>query len=290
MKLGLIQYCMTLDAAANVARAIGLTREAASQGATVVCLPELCHLPYFCQIEDPALFDLAETLDGRTISALRALAAQLAIVLVIPYFERRGPGIFHNSAAVIDADGSLAGHYRKMHLPQDPGFEEKFYFAPGDQGFSAIPTRHGRLGVLICWDQWYPEAARLMALAGAEVLLYPTAIGWLPSEKNALGKAQHHAWETIQCGHAVANGCHVAAINRVGIEGYYGDGEPIEFWGRSFLCNPYGEVVHRMDTQAEGVAVCDIDLAAQENFRRIWPFFRDRRVDAYGDLSQRWRA
>ena len=195
MKLGLVQDAMGADAAANVARATERVREAAAKGAEVICLPELFHTPYFCQVEDPALFAYAETIDGPSVSAMRALAAALGVVLVVPYFERRAAGLYHNSAAIVDADGSLAGHYRKMHIPQDPGFEEKFYFTPGDLGFRAWPTRYGVLGVLICWDQWYPEAARLTAMAGADVLLYPTAIGWLPSEKDALGHAQHNAWE-----------------------------------------------------------------------------------------------
>ncbi|MGF1451204.1 MAG: carbon-nitrogen hydrolase [Opitutales bacterium] len=289
MKLGMIQYAMVLDAAENVAKATDYVREAAAAGAQVICLPELFHTPYFCKIENTALFDYAEPQDGPSVSAMRSLAAELGVVIVVPYFERRAPGLYHNSAAVVDSDGTMLGHYRKMHIPQDPGFEEKFYFTPGDQGFRAWQTRFGKLGVLICWDQWYPEGARLTALAGADLLLYPTAIGWLPSEKDALGTAQHTAWETVQRGHAVANGCYLAAINRVGTEGFHGDNEPTEFWGRSFLSDCYGQVVYRMDTSAEGVAVCELDLRAQEDFRRIWPFFRDRRIDAYGEIAQRWR-
>ncbi len=289
MRLGLVQYGMGETVAENVARATAGVRSAAAQGAQVICLPELFQTPYFCKVEDPGLFDYAEPLDGPSVRAMQALAAELGVVLVVPYFERRASGLYHNSAAIIEADGQIVGHYRKMHIPQDPGFEEKFYFTPGDLGFRAWKTRFGRLGVLICWDQWFPEAARLTALAGADVLLYPTAIGWLPEEKAALGMAQHHAWETVQCGHAVANGCYVAAVNRVGTERFYAGQPPSEFWGQSFVANPYGEVVARLGEAETAAVVVSLDLPGQEATRRIWPFFRDRRIDAYGDLALRWR-
>jgi len=259
-------------------------REAAERGAGIVVTQELFLGPYFCRDQDPARFDLAETIPGPTTERLGRLAAELEIVIVSSHFERRGPGLFHNSAVIHDADGSLLGIYRKAHIPQDPGFEEKFYFTPGDSGWPVWSTRHGRLGVLVCWDQWYPEAARLMALGGAELLIYPTAIGWLPEEKEALGEAQHHAWETVQCGHAVANGCFVVAVNRTGSEG------DTEFWGRSFVANPYGEVIARGATESEELVVADLDLGQLESFRRIWPFFRDRRIDAYGPITARWRG
>ena len=245
MKLGLVQMAMAPEPEANRERASEAVRQAADAGANVIILPELFHARYFCRQQDTANFDLAETLDGPSVMRMRSLAATLKTVIVVPYFERRAPGLYHNSAAVIDADGSVLGHYRKLHIPQDPGFEEKFYFTPGDLGPKTFRTRHGTLGVLICWDQWFPEAARLTALAGAEVLIYPTAIGWLPSEKAALGQAQHTAWETVQRGHAVSNGCYVCAVNRTGTEPDPRGGEPIEFWGQSFVANPYGEVTHR---------------------------------------------
>ncbi|MGF1450383.1 MAG: carbon-nitrogen hydrolase [Opitutales bacterium] len=287
MRLGLIQTtCQTGGDLTAVTERIA---QAAEQGAQVICLQELFNLPYFCRVQDPALFDLAEPIPGPTTQALQAVAKDLGIVLVVPLFEKRAGGLYHNSAAILDADGTLLGVYRKQHIPQDPGFEEKFFFAPGDGGYRAWKTRFGTIGVLICWDQWYPEAARLTALAGAEVLLYPTAIGWLPSEKAALGAAQHNAWETVQRGHAVANGCFVAAVNRTGTEGP--DDEPnarTQFWGQSFVANPYGEVIARAPVDDEVVLVVDCPLPAVEDFRRIWPFFRDRRIDTYGKISSRF--
>lgn len=278
---------MQADPAANLQRAIELINEAAERGGEVVCLPELFHTLYFCSSQDAKHFDLAETTDGPTVTRLQEVAASLGVVLVVPFFEKRLPGLYHNSAAVIDADGSLLGLYRKMHIPQDPGFEEKYYFAPGDLGHRCFQTRFGRLGICICWDQWFPEAARLTALQGADVILYPTAIGWLPSEKPSLGKTQHQAWETVQRGHAIANGCYVAAVNRIGWEDTRPGGEPIEFWGQSFVASPYGEVIERTPTAEEGVAVVDLDLAAIEQTRRAWPFLRDRRLDACADLQRR---
>ena len=261
-----------------------LIRQAAEDGAQIIVTQELFLTPYFCTIEDPALFDLAEALPGPSTDRLGKLSSELGVVIVSSHFERRGPGLFHNTAVVHDADGTMLGVYRKSHIPQDPGFEEKFYFTPGDTGWPVWSTRFGKLGVLVCWDQWYPEAARLMALGGAEILIYPTAIGWLPSEKEALGAAQHTAWETVQRGHAVANGCFLVAVNRVGTEG------ESEFWGQSFVCNPYGEILGKASVDREEILIRDCDLGNLEDFRRIWPFFRDRRIDAYGGLLNRWNA
>lgn len=261
-----------------------LIRRAADGGANIVVTQELFLTPYFCTLEDPALFDLADPLPGPVTDRLGSIARELGIVLVASLFEHRGPGLYHNTATVHDADGSLLGCYRKSHIPQDPAFEEKFYFTPGDSGWPVWQTAHGAIGVLVCWDQWYPEAARLMALGGAQLLVYPTAIGWLPDEKETLGEAQHCAWETVQRGHAVANGCYLAAVNRCGMHG------GTEFWGRSFVANPYGELLAKASTGDEEILFQDIDFGLVEEFRRIWPFFRDRRIDAYGDLLKRWRS
>lgn len=261
-----------------------LIRQAAAEGAEIIVTQELFLTPYFCTVEDPALFDLADPLPGPVTDRLGKLAGELGTVIISSIFEHRGPGLYHNTAAIHDADGSLMGLYRKAHIPQDPGFEEKFYFTPGDSGWPVWDTKFGKIGVLICWDQWYPEAARLMALGGAQVLVYPTAIGWLPEEKSSLGDAQHCAWETVQRGHAVANGCYLAAVNRSGTH----DGT--EFWGRSFVANPYGELVAKASTEHEEILYHDLDFQAVEDFRRIWPFFRDRRIDAYGELTKRWRS
>jgi N-carbamoylputrescine amidase len=260
-----------------------LIRQAAEKGAQIVVTQELFLTPYFCTVEDTQLFDLADELPGQITEVLGQLAGELGIVLVASLFEHRGPGLYHNTAVIFDADGSLMGFYRKNHIPQDPGFEEKFYFTPGDSGYPVWDTRFGKLGVLICWDQWYPEAARLMALGGAQILIYPTAIGWLPSEKAELGAAQHCGWETVQRGHAVANGCFVAAVNRCGSY------DSTEFWGQSFVANPYGEIVAKASVENEEILLHDVDYQAVENFRRIWPFFRDRRIDTYQDILQRWR-
>lgn len=259
-----------------------LIREAAAGGAQIICTQELFLTDYFCDVQDQDRFDLAEVIPGPTTERLCDLAACLGVVIVASLFEKRGPGLYHNTAAIIDADGALLGTYRKNHIPQDPGFEEKFYFTPGDQGYPVWETAFGRIGVLICWDQWYPEAARLMALAGAEILIYPTAIGWLPEEKPTLGEAQHCAWETVQRGHAVANGCYVAAINRVGSE------HGTEFWGQSFVADPYGQIVAKGSVEKEEIILFQCDQKFLEDTRRIWPFFRDRRIETYGDLSRRW--
>ena len=284
VRVGLVQLTAEDTPAANVRKTIPRIEEAAAKGAKIVGLQEMFTTKYFCITQDPANFDLAEPIEtGPTVTELARVAKRLGIVIVAPLFEARGSEVYHNTAAVIDADGTVLGKYRKMHIPQDPGFEEKFYFTPGDLGFRSWRTAHGNIGVLICWDQWYPEAARLTALAGADLLFYPTAIGWLPEEKAALGHAQHNAWETVQRGHGVANGCYVAATNRVGTEGR------TQFWGQSFVSDPYGEIVARASVEKEEVLLADCDLAKQREFRRIWPFFRDRRIDAYGDLTRRLR-
>jgi len=282
VRLGLVQMAMDADPDDNIIRAQRLIGEAAGRGAQIICLPEMFNTLYFCRTQDTAQFDSAEPIPGPTITRMQETARTLGVVIIVPIFERRAPGIYHNTAAVIDADGILLGKYRKMHIPQDPGFEEKFYFTPGDLGFQSWSTRFGQLGLCICWDQWFPEAARLTALTGADLLFYPTAIGWLPEEKAELGAAQHSAWETVQRGHAVANGCHVIAVNRVGTEG------ETTFWGQSFVSDYYGQILHRMDSTAEGVAVVECNLKAQEDFRRTWPFFRDRRIDAYDGLTKRF--
>jgi N-carbamoylputrescine amidase len=284
VRVGLIQLTAEDTPAANVRKTLPRIEEAAAKGAKIIGLQEMFTTKYFCITQDPKNFDLAEPIEtGPSVTELAKAAKRLGVVIVAPLFEARGSEVYHNTAAVIDADGTVLGKYRKMHIPQDPGFEEKFYFTPGDLGFRTWKTAHGDLGVLICWDQWYPEAARLTALGGAQILFYPTAIGWLPEEKAALGRAQHNAWETVQRGHGVANGCYVAATNRVGTEGR------TQFWGQSFVSDPYGEIVARASVEKEEVLLADCDLVKQREFRRIWPFFRDRRIDAYGDLTRRLR-
>jgi len=284
VRVGLIQLTAEDTPAANVRKTLPRIEEAAAKGAKIIGLQEMFTTKYFCVTQDPKHFDLAEPIEtGPSVTELAKAAKRLGVVIVAPLFEARGSEVYHNTAAVIDADGTVLGKYRKMHIPQDPGFEEKFYFTPGDLGFRTWKTAHGDIGVLICWDQWYPEAARLTALGGAQILFYPTAIGWLPEEKAALGRAQHNAWETVQRGHGVANGCYVAATNRVGTEGR------TQFWGQSFVSDPYGEIVARASVEKEEVLLADCDLGKQREFRRIWPFFRDRRIDAYGDLTRRLR-
>ena len=284
VRVGLIQLTAEDTPAANVRKTLPRIEEAAAKGAKIIGLQEMFTTKYFCITQDPKNFDLAEPIEtGPSVTELAKAAKRLGVVIVAPLFEARGSEVYHNTAAVIDADGTVLGKYRKMHIPQDPGFEEKFYFTPGDLGFRTWKTAHGDIGVLICWDQWYPEAARLTALGGAQILFYPTAIGWLPEEKAALGRAQHNAWETVQRGHGVANGCYVAATNRVGTEGR------TQFWGQSFVSDPYGEIVARASVEKEEILLADCDLVKQREFRRIWPFFRDRRIDAYGDLTRRLR-
>jgi N-carbamoylputrescine amidase len=286
MKIGLIQLTCSPDLRANRKKAAECVRDAASKGAEIICLPELFLTPYFCQSEDHCYFELAEPVPGPTTGEMAALAAELGVVLIVPIFERRAPGGFHNTAAIIDSDGSYLGKYRKMHIPDDPLYYEKFYFAPGDLGFKTWDTRKGRIGVLICWDQWYPEAARLTALSGAGILFYPTAIGWHPAEKAEFGRDQHAAWQTIQQGHAIANGIFVAAANRTGHEGAAGGG--IEFWGASFVAAPDGSIIQKASHDTEEILVVDCDPAKVEVARTHWPFLRDRRIDAYGSITQRY--
>jgi len=288
-QIGLVQMAMSEDPARNTATAAAHIAEAAGRGAQVICLPEMYRTRYLCQSETHAHFDLAEGLDGPSVQALAPVARQHGVAVVVPIFERRAPGLYHNSAVILDADGSVAGLYRKMHIPDDPAFYEKFYFTPGDLGFTATDTRHGRIGTLICWDQWFPEAARLTALAGAAVLFYPTAIGWHPAEKARFGASQRDAWRTAQRAHAIANGCYVAAVNRVGHERERDGADGLEFWGTSFVCDPHGVVIAEASTGGEEILVATVDLGAIEEARRHWPFLRDRRVDAYGDLTRRFR-
>ena len=287
-KVGLVQMAMSTEPQENVEKAAARIEEAARKGAQVVCLPELYRSPYFCQKEDPALFDLAEPVPGPSSERLAEVARKAGVAVVVPIFERRAPGLYHNSALTLDADGRTAGHYRKMHIPDDPAFYEKFYFTPGDLGFQAVDTRFGRIGTLICWDQWYPEGARLTALRGASVLFYPTAIGWHPGEKAQHGAAQRDAWRTIQRGHAIANGCYVAAVNRVGHEPGPPGGAGLEFWGTSFFADPFGVVLAEASTDEEEILVAEVDLGRIEEVRRNWPFLRDRRVDAYAGIDRRF--
>ncbi len=283
--LGLVQMRMTGDPGRNLSAAEKFVRRAAKEGARVVALPELFRSRYFCQSEDHANFSLAEPVPGPTTRALAALAKSLEVAVVGSVFERRAAGVYHNTAVVLDADGSLAGTYRKMHIPDDPLYYEKFYFAPGDLGFRAFDTRYGRVGTLVCWDQWYPEAARLTALQGASVLVYPTAIGWHPAERKKWGASQVSAWQTIPRSHAIANGVYVAAANRVGHEGPKRGG--LEFWGTSFACDPYGRTIAEGSSGREEVVLAEIDPAVIETARQHWPFLRDRRIDAYAPLLER---
>ncbi|TMB47304.1 MAG: carbon-nitrogen hydrolase [Deltaproteobacteria bacterium] len=284
-RVGLVQMRCAPDPVANLETATLRVREAAGQGAQVICLPELFRSQYFCQREDHASFDLAEPVPGPTTDALGRVAKETRAVVIASVFERRAAGVYHNTAVVLDADGALRGLYRKMHIPDDPLYYEKFYFTPGDLGFRAFDTAAGRIGTLVCWDQWYPEAARLTALAGADVLFYPTAIGWHPREKAAHGEAQVSAWQTMQRAHAIANGVYVAAVNRVGHEGPADGG--LEFWGASFVCDPFGVVLKEASRSAEEILVVECDLAHQEEVRRHWPFLRDRRIDAYAAITKR---
>jgi len=286
-RVGLVQMAMSASPEENVETARAKLREASKAGAQVVCLPELYRTPYLCQKEDVAMFDLAEPVPGPSTRALGAVARECGVAVVVPIFERRASGLYHNSAVVIDADGEIVGLYRKMHIPDDPLFYEKFYFTPGDLGFQAFDVRPGRIGTLICWDQWYPEAARLTALRGAAVLFYPTAIGWHPSEKAEHGTEHRSAWQTIQRSHAIANGTYVAVVNRVGHEVPPEGGDGVEFWGSSFLADPFGVVVAEASVDKEEILVGEIDLARIEDVRRNWPFLRDRRIDAYSGIEQR---
>jgi N-carbamoylputrescine amidase len=287
-QVALVQMRMAADPSENLAKAIKLIRKAAAQGAGLVCLPELFRTQYFCQTEDAACFDLAESVPGPTTEVLSQVAKKLKLVLIAPVFERRAAGVYHNSAVVLDANGKMAGHYRKMHIPDDPCYYEKFYFTPGDLGFQMMDTQIGKIGVLICWDQWFPEAARLTALKGANIIFYPTAIGWHPHEKKKYGVAQRDAWQTVQRGHAIANGVYVAAVNRVGHEKPVKGGKGIEFWGSSFLCDPQGVITAQASIDREEILVSQVDLGRIEDVRRNWPFLRDRRVDAYDGITSRY--
>ena len=289
-RVALVQMAMSRDPDQNLRAAVARVGEAAAAGARLVCLPELFRTRYFAQREDAALFDLAEPVPGPSTEALGRAAKDAGVVVIAPVFERRAPGLYHNTAVVLDADGRVAGLYRKMHIPDDPAYYEKFYFAPGDLGFRVFDTRVGRIGTLVCWDQWYPEGARLTALQGAHILLYPTAIGWHPVEKATQGAAQLDAWRTIQRSHAIANGLYVAAVNRVGHERLDGAsaGDGIEFWGGSFLADPFGAVVAEGPADREAVVIGEVNLARIEEVRRGWPFLRDRRIDAYGGIGQRF--
>ncbi len=287
-KVGLVQMAMSAKPADNLEKALARVDDAARAGAKVVCLPELYRSPYFCQKEDAALFDLAEPVPGESTEAFGRAAKRAGVSVVVPIFERRAPGLYHNSAAVIGPEGDVLGLYRKMHIPDDPLFYEKFYFTPGDLGFRAFDTPAGRIGALICWDQWYPEGARLTALQGAAVLFYPTAIGWHPHEKAQHGTAQRSAWQTIQRSHAIANGVYVAVVNRVGHEVPPDGGAGLEFWGTTFLADPFGIVVAEAATDREEIVLGDVDLGRIEEVRRNWPFLRDRRIDAYAGIDRRF--
>jgi N-carbamoylputrescine amidase len=282
----------TGDPERNLQHAIDMVRQATGKGAQIVCLPELFQTQYFCQREDSALFNLAESIPGPATAKLSALAKELGIVLIASLFEKRALGLYHNTAVMFDKDGSLLGLYRKMHIPDDPLYYEKYYFTPGDLGVRAFDTAVGRVGTLVCWDQWYPEGARLTALQGAHVLFYPTAIGWHPAEKAEFGEAQYDAWKTIQRAHAIANGVYVAVINRVGFEtgdirGNSATGAGLEFWGGSFFCDPFGRVIAQGSHDKEEILIGEVDLHALEDIRRNWPFLRDRRIDAYGAITSR---
>jgi N-carbamoylputrescine amidase len=284
--IGLVQMKCTKNADENLAKAIEKIREAAARGAQIISLHELFLGEYFCRTEDAELFNLSQPVPGPATEKLAQIAKEKKVALVVSVFERRAPGVYHNSCAVLDADGSFLGKYRKMHIPDDPLYYEKFYFTPGDLGFPNFDTRYGRIGVLVCWDQWYPEGARLSSLRGANILFYPTAIGWHPSEKAEFGAAQLDAWRTIQRSHAIANGIFVAAVNRVGFEGPPDSG--LEFWGSSFVADPFGQLIAESPTNKEEILIAECDLHRMEEVRRNWPFLRDRRTDAYAPLLERW--
>jgi N-carbamoylputrescine amidase len=287
IKVGLVQTTVEDDKARHVQKTLERVREAAGRGAKLICLQELFASPYFCQVEDAALFDLAESIPGPTSQAVSDCAKELGVSIIVPLFEKRAPGLYHNSLIVVGPSGESLGLYRKMHIPDDPLYYEKFYFTPGDTGFRAWHTKYGKIGVLICWDQWYPEGARLTALQGAEILFYPTAIGWHPSEKKQYGANQHGAWETIQRSHGVANGCFVAVTNRVGTEKPVG-GDGIEFWGQSFVSGTSGEILAKASIDQEEILLVPVDLSSVDTTRTHWPFLRDRRIDAYGDITKRY--
>lgn len=286
--LGLLQHACTVEPAENLKKTLALAEAAAKKGAKIVCTQELFRSQYFCQNEDHANFKLAEPIPGPSTVAFQKIAKKYNVVIVASLFERRASGLYHNTAAIIDSGGALLGIYRKMHIPDDPLFYEKFYFTPGDTGFRAWQTKYGKIGVLICWDQWYPEGARLTALQGAMVLFYPTAIGWHPMEKTEYGVQQRQAWQLVQRGHAVANGVYVAAVNRVGHEPGPPGQPGLEFWGTSFLCDPQGQIIAEASTDKEETLIAEVDPQRIEEIRRGWPFLRDRRIDAYGDITKRY--
>jgi N-carbamoylputrescine amidase len=285
-RLGLAQFACSTDAGENLEKALAKIREAATAGAQIVCLQELFRSQYFCREENAELFELAEPIPGPSTEAISKIAKECSVAVVASLFERRAAGLYHNTAAIIDADGAFLGIYRKMHIPDDPLYFEKFYFTPGDTGFVNFDTRYGRIGTLVCWDQWYPEGARLSSLGGASVLFYPTAIGWHPAEKEQYGAAQLDAWRTIQRAHAIANGIYVCAVNRIGFEGPADKG--LEFWGSSFVADPFGQVIAQASVDKEEVLVVECDPRKMDEVRRNWPFLRDRRIDAYGQLTNRW--
>jgi N-carbamoylputrescine amidase len=292
-RIGLVQMSCSPDPDANLDKAADRVREAAREGANVVCLPELFRAQYFCQREDIALFDLAEPIPGPSTERLSAVAREEKVIVVASVFERRAAGLYHNTAAILQQDGKLAGLYRKMHIPDDPLYYEKFYFTPGDLGFKAFDTAFGKIGTLVCWDQWYPEGARITALQGANVLFYPTAIGWHPSEKEEFGTAQYEAWQTIQRSHAIANGVFVGSVNRVGhengdVRGNRVEGAGLEFWGGSFIADPFGRIIAKASHDKEEILIGEIDIRALEDVRRNWPFLRDRRIDAYSPIVHRF--
>ena len=280
VRIGLVQMAATGDVAGNLKKAADRIKVAAAEGARIVCLQELYRTPYFCRTQESRHFDLAERIPGPSTDHFCKVAKASKTVIIAPLFEKRAPGVYHNTAVVIDADGKILGKYRKMHIPDDPGFNEKFYFVPGDLGFRVFHTKYADIGVLICWDQWFPEGARLTALAGAQILFYPTAIGWKPTEPVET-KYYHEAWETIQRSHSVANGVYVAAVNRVGREG------DLQFWGQSFVSDPFGHMIYRASPHKEEIVLADCDLSKVEQTRREWPFLRDRRIDAYQDITSR---
>lgn len=286
VNLGLVQSACSADPAENLKKTLALVEKAARKGAQIICTQELFRSQYFCQKEDHEYFKLAELIPGPSTAAFQKIAKKHKVVIIASLFEKRAAGVYHNTAVVIDADGSLLGIYRKMHIPDDPQFYEKFYFTPGDLGFKAWDTRYGKIGVCVCWDQWYPEAARLTAMQGAEILFYPTAIGWHPSEKKEYGENQHSAWELIQRSHAVANGCYVAVPNRIGLENPAG-GDGLEFWGQSFVAGTSGQILAKASSDREEILIVPVDLAKVDMTRTHWPFLRDRRIDAYGDLTKR---
>jgi N-carbamoylputrescine amidase len=286
--VGLVQMALSKNQNENLDQAVSKIEEAAKMGAEVICLPELFRSKYFCQVEDTKNFDFAETIPGPSTKTISKIAKDKNVVVIVPLFEKRSAGIYHNSAVVIDSTGDILGTYRKMHIPDDPGYYEKFYFAPSDLGYKTFVTNFGKIGTLICWDQWYPEAARLTALLGASIIFYPTAIGWHPKEKVEEGGAQYDSWLTVQRGHAIANGVYVAAVNRVGLEKESENSDGIEFWGQSFICDPQGVLLAQASADKEEILIAEVDPGRIETIRRNWPFLRDRRIDSYGDITKRF--